>query len=112
LPKVLLEAAACERAVVTTDSPGCREAVREGENGLLVPPRNSSALASAIRSLLEDAEIRSGMGKRGREIVELEFSERQVIQQTFAVYREILNGQWPPLNSAFSEENSEVLTDV
>lgn len=108
LPKVLLEAAACERAVVTTDSPGCREAVRGGENGLLVPPRDASALANAIRSLLEDSTLRDRMGKRGREIVELEFSERLVIQQTFALYREVLDGRWPSLTTVSSEANSGV----
>lgn len=112
IPKVLLEACACERAVVTTNSPGCREVVREGENGLLVPPRDSSALANAIRRLLEDASLRARMAKRGREIVEQEFSERLVIQQTFALYRQVLNGRWPSLNWVPADKNSEVLTDV
>jgi glycosyltransferase involved in cell wall biosynthesis len=112
IPKVLLEAGACGRAVVTTNSPGCREVVREEENGLLVPPRDSSALANAIRRLLEDAPLRARMAKRGREIVEQGFSDRLVIHQTFALYREVLNGRWPSLNWAPPEKNSEVLTDV
>jgi glycosyltransferase involved in cell wall biosynthesis len=112
LPKILLEASACERAVVTTNSPGCREAVREGENGVLIPPRDTSALVNAIRKLLEDPALRARMGKRGREIVEQEFSERLVIQQTFALYREVLNGLWPPSNSAFPKENTEVLSEA
>jgi len=104
LPKVLLEAAACERAVVTTNSPGCREVVREGENGVLVPPRDTRTLVTAIRILLEDPALRARMGKRGREIVEQEFSESLVIQQTLALYRQVLNGRWPSLNSASPEE--------
>jgi glycosyltransferase involved in cell wall biosynthesis len=45
LPKALLEAAACERALLATDVPGCRAVVRSGENGLLVPPRRPDLLA-------------------------------------------------------------------
>lgn len=112
LPKVLLEAAACERAVVTTDLPGCREAVREGENGLLVRPRDTSALANAIRRLLENTTLRARMGKKGREIVELEFNESLVIQQTLALYREVLDGRWPSLASASSDKDREVLADA
>lgn len=100
LPKALLEAGACERAVVTTNSPGCREVIRQGENGLLVPPRDVGALVEALRSLLEDAPLRVRMGKRGREIVEMDFSEELVIQQTFSLYRELSNGKWPSSDSA------------
>jgi glycosyltransferase involved in cell wall biosynthesis len=50
LPKALLEAAASARAIVATDVPGCREIVRPGENGWLVPPRDVPALAAALRS--------------------------------------------------------------
>lgn len=95
LPKILLEAGACGRAVVTTDAPGCREVVRDGENGLLVPPKNASALGNAILRLLEDARLRASMGKGGRVIVEEEFSERMVTQRTLGLYREVLNGRWP-----------------
>ncbi|MFI5420722.1 MAG: glycosyltransferase family 4 protein, partial [Nitrososphaerales archaeon] len=45
LPKVLLEAAACGRAIVTTDVPGCRDVVKHGSNGLLVPPKDANSLA-------------------------------------------------------------------
>ncbi|HBC07638.1 MAG TPA: glycosyltransferase family 1 protein, partial [Rhodospirillaceae bacterium] len=48
LPKSLLEAAACARPLIATDVPGCRALVRDGENGLLVPPRDPQALADAI----------------------------------------------------------------
>jgi len=66
VPKVLLEACAAGRAVITTDSPGCRDVVRTGENGLLVPPRDAGALAAAIRRLAEDPEVRRRMGTAGR----------------------------------------------
>lgn len=89
LPKVLLEAAACGRALVATDVPGCREIVIDGDNGLLVPPRDVEALAAAIGRLLDAPELRAKMGKRGRELVETDFSVDKVVRQTLAVYREL-----------------------
>ncbi|MGH7340232.1 MAG: glycosyltransferase family 4 protein, partial [Candidatus Rokuibacteriota bacterium] len=90
LPKALIDAAACGRAIVTCDVPGCREVVREGENGLLVPPRDSGALAAALRRLLEDATLRRAMGERGRARAVAEFSVERVIEQTLALYRDLL----------------------
>jgi glycosyltransferase involved in cell wall biosynthesis len=89
LPKVLLEAAACARALVATDAPGCREIVRHGENGLLVPLRDAASLADAIERLLGDPVLRFRMGQKGRHMVEAEFSEEKVAQETLAVYREM-----------------------
>ena len=64
IPKVLIEAASCGCPIVATDAPGCREIVRDGENGLLVPARDAAALAAAIRRLLDDPGLRSRMGAR------------------------------------------------
>ncbi len=89
LPKVLLEAAACGRPIVTTDVPGCREVVREGENGLLVPVRNAQALSEALSCLIKNPELRSQMGRRSREIVLKEFSSEKVIAQTLSLYKEL-----------------------
>ncbi len=90
LPKALLEAAASARPIVTTDVPGCREIVRHGQNGLLVPPRDVQALASALRKLIEDPVLRRRMGQRGREIAEAEFSVKKVTQETLSVYHKLL----------------------
>jgi glycosyltransferase involved in cell wall biosynthesis len=90
VPKVLLEAAASGRAIVATDVPGCREIVRPGINGMLIPPRDPFALAAAIEELLRDPERRLQMGGRGREIAANEFSEETVVHQTLALYRELL----------------------
>jgi len=87
LPKALIEAAACARAIVTCDVPGCREVVRDGDNGLLVPPRAVPPLAQALRRLIEDEELRARMGARGRERAVAEFSVDRVIADTLAVYR-------------------------
>jgi glycosyltransferase involved in cell wall biosynthesis len=90
LPKSLLEAAAAGRPIVATDAPGCREIVRDGVNGFLVPVRDVAALAASLRRLLEDAELRRAMGARGRQIVLAEFSVEQVVRETLALYRELL----------------------
>lgn len=95
VPKALLEAAACGRPIVTTDTPGCREIVRDGENGILVPPRDAAALADAIERLVRDPLLRARMGARGRRRVEEEFSEERVVEQTLALYRSLLADRWP-----------------
>jgi glycosyltransferase involved in cell wall biosynthesis len=99
VPKALIEAAASERAIVATDVPGCRDIVRHGTNGLLVPPRDPAALADAILRLLNDAALRAEMGRRGREIVVNEFSEEKVVQQTLALYRQLLSAGAATVNA-------------
>ena len=90
LPKALLEAASCGRAIVATDVPGCREAVHHNENGLLVPPRDAVALATALRLLIENPNLRRQFGLRGRERAEQEFSVEKITAETLALYRELL----------------------
>jgi glycosyltransferase involved in cell wall biosynthesis len=89
LPKALLEAAACGRPLVSCDVPGCREIVRHGVNGLLVPPRDAAALAAALRQLIDNPAQRAAFGNRGRDIVTAEFSLDAVIGQTLALYRKL-----------------------
>jgi glycosyltransferase involved in cell wall biosynthesis len=86
VPKVLVEAAACARALVASDIPGCREVVRHGENGLLVPPRNPVALEEVVHALAADPGLRRIMGANGRRMAEERFSVDQVNQSTLAVY--------------------------
>jgi glycosyltransferase involved in cell wall biosynthesis len=90
LPKALIEAASSGRPIITTDMPGCREIVREGKNGLLVPPRDPIALARAICLLLGDPLQRQQMGIIGREIAIGEFSKDRIIFQTLAVYNSMV----------------------
>jgi len=87
LPKTLIEAAACGRPIITSDVPGCREVVRQGENGWLVPARDAHTLAKALADLLQNPNIRKAMGNCGRLIAEKEFSMELVISQTFAFYQ-------------------------
>ena len=86
VPKALLEAAACARPIVATDVPGCREVVRAGETGLLVPPHDVAALAEAIARLAGDATLRRTMGQAGRALIAGEFADAAVACQTLALY--------------------------
>ena len=87
LPKVLIEAAACGRPIVTTDTPGCREIVQDGINGFLVPIRDDKALAAALHRLIIDPKLRNEMGKKGRELVLNEYTVDKVVEETLALYR-------------------------
>lgn len=89
-PKALLEAAASGRAIVTTDVPGCREVVRDGQEGLLVPARDPIALAGALERLLDDADFRGACGVRGRRRAEQDFGVERVIDATLGVYRALI----------------------
>ena len=89
LPKVLIEAAACGRPVITTDLPGCRDAIEEGVTGILVPPRDYLALAVAIRTLLEDQELCQAMGSAGRKRSESLFDVNAVVKAHLKIYREL-----------------------
>ncbi|WP_367353162.1 glycosyltransferase family 4 protein [Achromobacter animicus] len=86
LPKSLIEAAACGRAVVTTDVPGCRDAIDPNVTGLLVPVRDAAALADAIARLAQDAALRQAMGTAGRALAEREFDINQVARIHVALY--------------------------
>ena len=90
LPRVLIEAASIGRAIVTTDVPGCREVVRDRDNGLLVPVRNAQALADALRTLIVDAKLRREMGARGRERALAEFSVESFVTDSLQVYNDLL----------------------
>jgi glycosyltransferase involved in cell wall biosynthesis len=88
-PKTLIEAAACSRAIVAADVPGCREVVKNEYNGLLVPVNDSSSLAAALQRLIQNPEERSRMGKNGRQLAVDEFSTRRVVEETLSVYNEV-----------------------
>ena len=90
LPKVLIEAAACGRAIVTTDVPGCRDAIEPNVTGLLVPARDATALANAIKRLLDDADLRQSMGAAGRELAEQEYGIDKVVEAHLKIYQELM----------------------
>ena len=86
LPFALLEAMAIERAVVASAIDGTVEAVQHGRSGLLVPPGNAEALAAALVQVLRDGDTRLRLGKAARARVELAFSQRAMLERTFALY--------------------------
>lgn len=86
LPKCLIEAAACGRAVITTDVPGCRDAILPNISGLLVPAKDIGSLASAIGSLIEQPQKAMKMGEQGRIFAESVFSINDVINRHFEIY--------------------------
>jgi glycosyltransferase involved in cell wall biosynthesis len=90
VPKVLIEAAASGRPIVATDVPGCREIVRDGVNGMLVPAGDIDMLCRALKRLIDDPVSRREMGAKGREIAAEEFSVDQVVMETLSVYRELV----------------------
>lgn len=96
LPKVLIEAAACGRAVVTTDVPGCRDAITPNVTGFLVPVRDATKLADAIQVLIENPGRRVAMGKQGRALAEREFTIEHVVNEHLAIYQDLLNTRAAP----------------
>lgn len=93
LPKSLIEAAACELPLVTTDVPGCREVVTHEVDGLIVPVKDAMALAQAIARLHGAPEWARQLGRAARQRALMEFDERIVIDRTLGVYRELLGAK-------------------
>jgi glycosyltransferase involved in cell wall biosynthesis len=90
LPRSLIEAAAAGLPIITTDAPGCRAVVEDGVNGILVPVRDSAALAAAIRKLVLDRALAARMGMASRQKALAQFDERIVLANTLAVYQELV----------------------
>lgn len=86
LPKVLLEAGASGRAVITTNVPGCRDAIISGKTGLLVEKGNSNDLAVAIFSLVENRNLCEQLGKNGRKLAEERFSVENIVNAHHKLY--------------------------
>ena len=91
LPKVLVEAAACGRAVITTDHPGCRDAIEPDETGLLIPVKDSVALADAIEYLINNHDVRKSMGDTGRNLAESEYAIEKIVAAHMDIYQDLLN---------------------
>lgn len=86
LPRTSMEAMSMGLPIVTTDVVGCRETVDDGINGFIVPPYNASALSDAIKKLLDDPDLRSRMGKAGREKALREFDVATIVDKHLEVY--------------------------
>ena len=66
------------RPIITSDAPGCRETVIDGENGFLVPVKSVDALVEAMQKFIDDPELTAKMGKRSREIAEEKYDVHKV----------------------------------
>ena len=101
VPRVLIEAGACGKAIVATNIPGCRDVVQDGVTGLLIPPHDPGALANAIDLLLNDGTLRQRLGDGARNLVAQEFSEHSSTEATLEIYRELLlRPRWSGLRKA------------
>jgi glycosyltransferase involved in cell wall biosynthesis len=93
LPGSLMEAAACGRALIATDAPGCREIALDGQTGLLVPIEDPKALAQAIVKLATSPELRTRYAKAARELVTTKLSAKIIGEQIVRLYDELTKSQ-------------------
>jgi len=91
IPKVLLEAASSGIAIITTDHPGCRDAIKNMETWILVPPKDEVALADAIIKLLDNPKLMAQMGISARDFAEKKFQESIVIELHYSIYQQLNN---------------------
>ena len=91
LPKSLIEAAAASRAIVTTDVPGCRDAIIPNKTGLLVPVKDHHKLADALQWLIEHPKERVVMGQAGRKFAEREFTIEKIIKSHLDIYSGLIS---------------------
>ncbi len=90
VPRSLIEAAAASKMIITTDMPGCREVVVEGENGFLVEPRSISQLAAAMTRIIKLPEERKkAMSEASRSLAEARFDENIVIQRYLTIAKKL-----------------------
>ena len=90
LPRALLEAASCARPLIVTDVPGCCHFVRDGVEGLVVPPEDAAALAKAIAELAQNRERREEMGKAARKRILQGYTEKHIVEAVADVYGKLL----------------------
>ncbi|NND61197.1 MAG: glycosyltransferase family 4 protein [Gammaproteobacteria bacterium] len=93
LPKTVIEAMACARPVIVTDTGGNAELVADGETGIVVAPGDRSAMGAAVSRLASDASLRERMGAAGRERIARHFNVGQTIEQTYAVFSSLLENK-------------------
>ena len=89
LPKILVEAMAIGRPIITTDNTGCNDCVENNINGFLVPIKNSQELANKIEVLINEKDLRESMGIEGRKFFEKKFTLKMVVQKHIEIYNKI-----------------------
>lgn len=89
-PRSLVEAAAMGKPIIATDIRGCRDAVAQGFNGILVPIKDYQALTDALDKLINDRELRNLMGKNSRRKAEAEYDEEKLVDRILVIYKRLL----------------------
>ena len=89
-PRVLIEAAACGRPIITTDVTGCRDSIINSKTGLLVPLKDPKSLAKAIKFLLNKPSLMSQMGIEGRALAEKKYDINNVIKTHLEIYDNLI----------------------
>jgi glycosyltransferase involved in cell wall biosynthesis len=105
-PVSVIEAGAMGLPSIVTNVRGCREAVIEGVNGLLVPAKEVQPLADAIRKLHDDSQLRAQLGQGARRRAEGVFDERKVVNQVVSVYRRLRPTVAPPSPLVLGKEDA------
>ena len=90
IPRILIEASACGRPIVTTNVSGCNEFVKDGVNGLLVEPGDTVELSNALERLILNYDLRKSLGENGRNLVVNKYTNEIVIEQTLRIYDDLL----------------------
>ena len=104
IPRSLIEAASSGRPMITCDVPGCRDFVRHGESGLVIPPRSSDDLADALRRLAEDPQLRRRMGMAARQDVEAHYGDGVILARFLELYCDV--GLYRPAVTPTGRETS------
>jgi len=91
LPRILLEAGALGLPLITTDMPGCKDVVKHNWNGLLVPTRDSEALADSIKKLINNPELRKSMGEKNPKFIKENFDLSIVANAYDKIYQNLLD---------------------
>jgi glycosyltransferase involved in cell wall biosynthesis len=94
-PRSLMEASAMGVPSIATDIRGCREVIKDQENGLLVPWKDPRALAEALLTLLTDAELAAIMGEKGKDTAKIYFDEKIVFEKVLQTYQDQLKTKLP-----------------
>lgn len=85
----VVEAMACGKPIITTDFPGYRRVVNEGENGFLVPEKDSEAITEVLKNLIASRTLREKMGERSRQLVEAKFSWKKIGKEYTSLFESL-----------------------
>lgn len=103
LPKALLEAAACALPIVTTNAPGCKDVIVDGESGFIVAIKDPQHLAERLEQLIQSPSLRHEMGAKARERVVEHFSTDIIVAQSLDLYSQLIHSSVTSLTSTVNQ---------